>query len=57
MEMTRGYFDMDCRELSRDGSWAFRPRVAPIASAVERLHLQAEQEGSALVSCAELELV
>jgi hypothetical protein len=50
MEMTRGYFDVDCRELSLDGSWAYRPRVAPIARSVDRLYLQSQLEGAALVS-------
>ncbi|HOX39789.1 MAG TPA: hypothetical protein PL033_17540 [Candidatus Brocadiia bacterium] len=45
-----GFFDVDCLELNADGiGLDFRPRVAPILSAVKTLHDLAEKSGSPLV--------
>jgi nicotinamidase-related amidase len=47
----RGYFDVDCRELSEDGSgWVFRPRVEPIAEKVLRLYDRARRESAPIVA-------
>jgi len=47
----RGYFDVDSRELSEDGTgWVFRPRMRPLADQVSRVLACAEEEGSPLVA-------
>ena len=46
----RGFYDVDCRELSPSGEWAFRPRVAPIAKRVEAVLALAEREAAPVVA-------
>jgi len=48
--MRFGYFDVDCRELSAEGAWIFRPRVLPIAAKVERLLDRALSEDAPVVA-------
>jgi len=45
-----GFFDVDCLEMSEDGEGlTVRPRVAPIAETIERLHGIAADRGLPLV--------
>lgn len=47
----RGYFDVDCRELSEDGeSWVFRPRARPLEEGMLRLLAKAEADGAPVVA-------
>jgi len=47
----RGYFDVDCRELSEDGTgWVFRPRVEPLAEGIFRLLERAAVEKAPVVA-------
>lgn len=46
----RGFYDVDCRELSLGGEWTFRPRVMPIAKGVEAVLALAEREAAPVVA-------